>query len=391
MILTNKQEQGLKEAVTRYTIGDRYIVVSGYAGSGKSTLVSFIIDALKVPLDEVVYAAYTGKAAQVLVKKGNKNAITLHKLLYESYPMSDGSFMRVAKKNLNPYKVVVVDEVSMVPLEMIQLLAKYKVFLIFLGDPGQLPPIDKNTDNHLLDHPHVFLDEIMRQAQESEIIRLTMAIREGKPIQEYHGKEVQIFNKQDYDMSMLPWADQVICATNTKRAELNNKMREMAGKSGEPQNGDKVLCLRNYWDILDRGENPLVNGSIGYLINPYGTFIQYPYSLGGGMYKITHTDFESDSHELYSGLNLDTHMIETGEKCCSPQTVYKINQNKKWSKSLPLEFTYGYAITCHKSQGSSWPNVLVIEENFPFGREEHARWLYTACTRPEQKLVLIKK
>ena len=84
MILTNKQEQGLTEALTRYRNGDKYICIAGYAGSGKSTLVKFIIDALNVPESQIVFATYTGKAAQVLVKKGNKNAMTLHKLLYQS-------------------------------------------------------------------------------------------------------------------------------------------------------------------------------------------------------------------------------------------------------------------------------------------------------------------
>ena len=58
---------------------------------------------------------------------------------------------------------------------------------------------------------------------------------------------------------------------------------------------------------------------------------------------------------------------------------------------IPNQFTYGYAITCHKSQGSEWDNVLVIEEEFPFDKEEHRRWLYTACTRAAKKLVIIRK
>lgn len=391
MILTNKQITGLKETLIRYKNGDRYVVISGYAGSGKSTLVRFIIDTLNIPTPQVAYATYTGKAAQVLVKKGNKNAVTLHKLLYDSYPLPNGGFRRVPKPTLYPYQVIVIDEVSMVPLDMIKLLASYKVFLIFLGDPGQLPPIDKNTDNHLLDSPHVFLDEIMRQAQESEIIRLTMDIREGKPLQEFHGKEVQIFNNADYDSSMLTWADQAICATNAKRIALNNEMRDLLGRSGGPQDEDKVICLHNYWEAYSADGNPLVNGSIGHIKNPYNTFIQYPYNLGGGTYQMLHTDFISDSNELYTGLNLDTHMIMTGEKCCDAQTAYKINRSKKWQGTLPLEFTFGYAITCHKSQGSEWEKVLVIEEGFPFSREEHKRWLYTAATRASEKLVIIKK
>ena len=83
-------------------------------------------------------------------------------------------------------------------------------------------------------------------------------------------------------------------------------------------------------------------------------------------------------------------MIMTGEKCMDKTTAYKLTKNPRTSKLVPLEFTYGYAITGHKSQGSEWPKVLVLEESFPFSKEEHARWLYTCCTRAENKLVLLR-
>ena len=99
MILTNKQEQGLKIAVKRHKEGYKYTVISGYAGSGKTTLVRFIVEALNVDEDRVCYCAYTGKAAEVLRRKGNKNVCTLHKLLYESIPRPAGGFFRIPKKS----------------------------------------------------------------------------------------------------------------------------------------------------------------------------------------------------------------------------------------------------------------------------------------------------
>jgi hypothetical protein len=75
--------------------------------------------------------------------------------------------------------------------------------LFVCGDPGQLPPINKNEDNHLLDIPHIFLDEIMRQEEQSEIIKLTMDLREGKPLTYFKGKEVQILNKNELSTGML--------------------------------------------------------------------------------------------------------------------------------------------------------------------------------------------
>lgn len=155
--------------------------------------------------------AYTGKAAQVLASKGCPNATTAHKLLYWATLTAKGSYIFKPKPSseLGEYKVIVVDEVSMLPLEMWNLLLSHHIYVLACGDPGQLPPINPEDDNHVLDNPHVFLDEIMRQALDSEIIRLSMHIREGKPLITYKptGEQVQIYNKWDVCPAMLMWAD----------------------------------------------------------------------------------------------------------------------------------------------------------------------------------------
>lgn len=390
MELTKKQEQGLKIAVERYRNREKYTVIAGYAGSGKSTLVRFIIDALNIPEDEICYATFTGKAAQVLLKKGNKNVSTLHKLLYKSIPKKSGGFLRIPVEDV-PYSIVVVDEVSMVPKELMTLLSKYNVHIICLGDPFQLPPIDKETDNHILDSPHIFLDEIMRQAQESEIIRLTMDIRENKPIFPQHGNEVVVVNKALLTTGMFEWADQIICGTNNMRISINNQMRDLLGRQGAPKDGDKIICLRNYWDVFADNEDPLVNGTIGYLENSFESFVCIPMRFKQSCdIDVITGNFISDSNAKFSGIDMDKKMILTGEKSIDWKTAYEINKNPLTRGLIPLEFTYGYAITCHKSQGSEWDKVLVVEESFPFNKEEHARWLYTACTRASEKLVLVR-
>ena len=90
--LTQKQEEGLKLAVQRFKQGEKYTVISGYAGSGKSTLIKFIIEALNVEPEAVAYVAFTGKAANVLAQKGCPNAITAHKLLYYAKPTPSGVY-----------------------------------------------------------------------------------------------------------------------------------------------------------------------------------------------------------------------------------------------------------------------------------------------------------
>ena len=136
MELTEKQLQGLNLTLERFRNKQKYVVISGYAGTGKSTLVKFIIAALGEygidPDADVIYTSFTRKATQVLQKKGNKNVSTLHKLLYKWRPLSNGKFRRIPYTSLEPYKVVVVDEVSMVPKELMQLLFTHNVFIICL-------------------------------------------------------------------------------------------------------------------------------------------------------------------------------------------------------------------------------------------------------------------
>ena len=396
MELNEKQKNGLTLALQRYKNKEKYTVIAGYAGAGKSTLVRFIIEELKtygVKETDVCFACFTGKAAQVLLKKGNKNVITLHKLLYKSIPKESGGFVRIPNPSI-PYKIVVVDEVSMAPKTLMDLLFKHNVYVICLGDPFQLPPVDKKEDNHLLDAPHIFLDEIMRQAQESEIIQLSMAIRENRPIETFQGKEVQILNKEELNTGMLTWADQILVATNATRVSINAQMRKLLNFGEQPQDGDKIICLRNYWDCFSDNEEPLVNGTIGILKDSFLTKRYLPRIVkstnGLSHIDLIMGDFISDSGMYFHSLEMDKKMIDTGEFSLDWKTVYQLNRNPKTRDIPPLEFTYGYAITCHKAQGSEWDKVLVIEEKFPFDKIEHARWLYTAVTRSSEKLVLVR-
>ena len=393
MILTKRQEEGLKTAVARHRAGEKYTVIAGYAGTGKSTLVRYIIDALDVEENRVCYCAFTGKAAEVLKKKGNKNVATLHRLLYEHIPRPAGGFFRKPKPFID-YDVIVVDEVSMAPKSLMELLFKHQVYVICLGDPFQLPPIDKDEDNHLLDDPHIFLDEIMRQEEDSEIIQLTMKIRNQEPIDYFNGNEVKIIPYSDLNTGVLQWGDQILTATNAKRQTINNQMRALQGRTGEPVDGDKIICLRNYWDDSSLNGDALINGTIGILQNSFQTWREIPRFVQSDIRKfdvLVGDLVVPETNDVYQMTEMDRQMIITGEKCCNWRLSYKLGKLRpKYGEIVPKEFTYAYAITTHKSQGSEWPKVVVLEEKFPFDKTEHARWLYTACTRSSEKLVLVR-
>lgn len=392
MELTRKQEEGLKIAVERYRHNQPYTVIAGFAGVGKSTLINFIISALDLnPEDDVAYITFTGKASEVLREKGCPNAMTAHKLLYYSKQMPSGKFFYKPRTSLEKdYKVIVVDEISMLPKSMWDLLLTHGIYVLACGDPFQIPPIDKDQDNHVLDNPHIFLDEVMRQAKESDIICLSMDIREGKTITPFKGNDVQVFPKRELCDGMYFWADQILVSTNKSRHSINAYMRNEIGRISEPEIGDKIICLRNCWDTLsEKNNDPLINGSIAWIEDMHMENIDYLIEGKLITAPILKANIKTSS-DIFMDVGIDYTALTTGKKFFDPKQEYIIRKNKA-NPELPIEFNYGYAITGHRAQGSQWGKVLVLEESFPFEKVEHARWLYTTTTRAESKLTLTLK
>ena len=391
--LTQKQQEGLRIAVQRYNEGKPWTCISGYAGSGKSTLIKFIISALGVdPDEEVCYVAFTGKAATVLQQKGCPNAMTAHKLLYKAKPMPNGTYKFIPKLSLEDYKVIVVDEVSMLPRPMWEKLISHGIYVLATGDPGQLPPINPDDDNHVLDTPHVFLDEIMRQAQDSEIIRLSMWIREGKPLAQFpcKGEQVQIFTKDQVVDGMYGWADQILCATNNTRNTINNIVRAQKGFGPTPEAGDKIISLRNHWEFFSRtGDWALTNGSIGTISNYHKELRHCPPWISKDPVTYMFTNVDLDDGDEFISIPVDYLALTTGKAALDSRQAYQLAKYNKME--APYDFAYAYAITTHKAQGSEWGKVLVFEEGFPFDQEDHKRWLYTAVTRASDKVVIVRK
>ena len=384
--LTKKQQEGIEIAKKRYQMKEAYTCIAGYAGTGKSTLVKFLISELGIENRYIAYACFTGKAALVLQQKG-QDAVTLHKLLYKSYKKKDGTFAHIPKEELDfPYKLIVIDEVSMCPKHIWEQALKHDVHIIALGDPFQLPPIGE--DNGILANPHIFLDEVMRQALESDIIKLSMDIRAGKPLQLMNGNDVKVIDKSQVVSGMYTWADQIICGKNATRRMVNNQMRTLLGYGAEPQDGDKIICLKNYWDTSNECGDPLINGMIGTLVNPkIGTDQGV---LGRPMKADFLPEFADETAPFdfaMRDLDMDYKLMTQGNPTFARDAKPIFRNGKKLP--FPMEFDYGYCITCHKSQGSQFNKVLLFEE--VLNRETHARWLYTAITRAVEKIVIVKQ
>ena len=364
-------------------------------GTGKSTLVKYIIDALDLDPNDVCYSAYTGKACMVLKEKGNEPVFTLHKLIYKNMydPLTD-TYYRVPKEELE-HNFIIVDECSMVPENMFEDLMRYMgIYVIFLGDPAQIPPIG-TKDNFLLREPHVFLDEIMRQALDNEIIKFSMDVRLYNQLpNEYSGKNVRIIPKDQLNDGMLKWADQIICSTNATRVTFNNRMRKILGKSGAPQVGDKLICLTNNWDKFDSDGNPLVNGTIGEVIEIETILKSYPisftrkkvnYSRKIEVYKVKLSLGDNITIETY----IDTKAFHGLEPQLSNQERNKLKKSR-YKALVPDDFDYAYAITAWKAQGSQYNKILIYEEDYPQNEDMHKRVMYTAITRATDKEEIVR-
>ena len=247
----------------------------------------------------------------------------------------------------------------------------------------------------------------MRQAQDSEIIRLSMWVREGKSIKDFKtsNSEVMIISPKELTTGMYSWADQILCATNSKRNTINAQVRRLNNFGPEPQIGDKIISLQNHWEFFSSGNlrtqdsdsknsrvepAPLTNGSIGTIETLQQSHITLPLYIGNGTIPILYTTMYNEDGDHFAGIPVDYTALTTGTKLLTPQQEYKMKKSLG-CPNPPFEFAYAYGITTWKAQGSEWKKVLGFEESFPYEKETHQKFLYTMITRASEKLVLVKK
>lgn len=328
-------------------------MLSGYAGTGKSTLAA----QLNRELGNVHFCAYTGKAANVLREKGVDSASTLHGAIYKLHDEDENRepvFKLDYDSAIRSKGLVILDEYSMLPEEIIQDLEKLVEKVLYLGDPFQLPPVKGNCTLE----PDFTLTEVHRQALDSPILRAATDVREGRGLSFCNNNNEFIYKpRREVPKEEYMNAAQVIVGFNKTRRAWNQRFRDNLGFSGElPQKGEKLICLRN------NHEKGLFNGMI---------------DVCGGAKRIKHEKF-------FFSLNFGQFKSLEAWRC------YFQGQTKTPFNAKGIEhFDFAYTITAHKSQGSEWENVLVFNE--PIGRgEERLRWLYTAITRSSKRCVLVE-
>lgn len=395
MGLNKKQELALHLAIKWWNDSrereNRPFVISGNAGSGKTYSVRHIIEALDIPEHKVRYVAFTGMASSVLTRRGNP-ATTIHKLIYNPFMDEKTHTIKFVLKEeiTDDIELIILDEVSQVSQKLLDDLMSFQIPIIVLGDNFQLPAIGASSNN-LLDKPDVFLDEIMRQALDNPITYLATMIREGKKIQHgTMGDKVFIIPKSKLTSDSYVNVDQIIANKNATVDNVNRYVREdILGLDGVfPYVGEKLMCLKNNWDqfVYEDGiDQYLVNGLLGYVegLGDYDRKLE-SFTLD---FKPTYLE-----DEMFRGLNADgRYFIDNlrSDDSYHDDPKYKdmLFRRKTLAdtKGIKIDkFTFGYAITTYKSQGSEFNSVLYIDEYM--GRITRNSQ-YVATTRAVDKLI----
>jgi exodeoxyribonuclease-5 len=347
--------------------GKQVFRLFGYAGTGKTTLARELADNVR---GTVLFATFTGKASLVLRKKGCWGASTIHSLIYkvDVDDMSGAATFRLnPDSDLADAELLIVDEVSMVPEDLARDLLSFGKRILVLGDPAQLPPV--NGEGFFINAaPDVMLTEVHRQAQDNPIIRMSMQIREGGRLQPGQYGESLVIRRADANQErmreLVLGSDQLLCGLNRTRTSFNRRMRALKGLAGKPDwhptVGDRVICLRN------NREKSLFNGGLWEVKKVKDAF---------GRLDMTVTSLDEERAPA---------KIEVFEEFFNG-TESKLDWRERRQSD---EFTFGWAITCHKSQGSQWDSVIVFDESHAF-REARANWLYTAVTRAAERVTVI--
>jgi exodeoxyribonuclease-5 len=346
----------------------------GFAGTGKTTLARHFAEHVD---GDVLFAAFTGKAAQVLRSRGASNANTIHSLIYRPRGEEEVEDETTGKTSVTPMfsvnrqspvgnaALIVIDECSMVDEELGKDLLSFGTPVLVLGDPGQLPPIS-GGGYFTEEEPDILLTEIHRQARDNPIIGLAMQVRNGENLNYGDYGTTKIISKSDVNQELVLEADQVLVGTNKTRKRYNQRLRILKGfDQPYPISGDKLVCLRNdptkgllngsLWQVMTAAKETTKPG-INVLLRPEEDDMQ----RGSAKVRLLKAAFEESDVEI------------------------------PWSTKKRFDdFDFGYALTVHKAQGSQWNNVVLFDESWAF-RETSSRWLYTAITRAVETLTIVR-
>jgi len=448
--LTYKQDiffQQIAEFITN-TDNNEIFVLKGYAGTGKTTVISTIVNNLAEINKKYVLLAPTGRAAKVIANYSHKPAFTIHKKIYFPKKNSSGGVSFTLQQNKHKNTFFIVDEASMISDtnsesklyengSLLDDLISYiysgtNCKMILLGDTAQLPPVNLdispalNIDtlgmNYDKEVKHIELDEVMRQEENSGILFNATELREllkdnfvdsfqfnlkgfKDIIRLTDGYDIQDAINSAYNNYSIE--DTAFIVRSNKRAnQYNQQIRtKILDKESELSTGDYLMVVKNNYFWLKETDEAgfIANGDIVEVLELFN--IKELYGFKFANVKIRMVDYP-DQKPFETVLLLDTLTSE------SPSLTYEEsnrlyeevmkdyeNESTKYKKFQKvkendyfnaLQVKFSYAITCHKSQGGQWNTVFIEQPYLPDGiNTDYIRWLYTAITRAKDKLYLI--
>ncbi|WP_456462287.1 ATP-dependent DNA helicase [Lutibacter sp.] len=440
----------LLEKLSKFIFEDKkeaLFLIKGYAGTGKTTSISTVVNNLWRASKKAVLLAPTGRAAKVISGYANRQAFTIHKKIYHPRKNKSGGVDFVLQTNKHTNTIFIVDEASMIPdspsgtklfenNSLLDDLISYVYSgvhckLILIGDTAQLPPVKLNispaldihklTLNYQKDVTEIELNEVMRQHEDSGILinatQLRLILKNngfsnfqfqlGFPdiIRLVDGYEIEDAINTAYDN--IGVEDTTFIVRSNKRAnQYNQQIRsKIRGQENEISTGDYVMVVKNnYFWLKDSSEAGFIaNGDICEILEIFN--IKELYGFQFAEVKIRMIDYPNqkpfETVLLLDTINSESPSLSYNDSNRLYQEVAKdfAHEKSKYKQLLAikkskyfnaLQVKFSYAVTCHKSQGGQWKNVFIEQPYLPEGQNiDYLRWLYTAITRAQEKVFLI--
>ncbi len=446
---TNSQERLLKmlSEFIFNTKKEQLFLLKGYAGTGKTTTISTLINNLWQIKLKFVLLAPTGRATKVISNYAKKKAFTIHKKIYFPKKTSNGSMEFVLKTNKHTNTIFIVDEASMIPdasnstkifenRSLLEDLIQYvysgtNCKLILIGDTAQLPPVKLNL-SPALDaskltfeyHKDVFeieLDEVMRQHQDSGILTNATELREiinnyyngiAFQFQSHFPDIIRLIDGYDIENAINDCYNNfgieettIIVRSNKRANQYNQQIRsKINGEDNQIASGDYIMVVKNnyYWLHESNVADFIANGDICKITQING--FKDIYGFHFAEITVTMIDYPNqppfDTVILLDTLTQETPSLSYDDSNKLYQEVSKDYSNLPKYKQYvqvknnpffnALQIKFAYAVTCHKAQGGQWKNVIIEQPYLKDGMDlSYYRWLYTAITRAQEKLYLI--
>lgn len=445
---TNDQEKAL-EQISDFlfsNVADQIFLLTGYAGTGKSSLIGSLVMTMVQFRHKTILLAPTGRAAKVFSGYAAQQAYTIHKKIYRQKQFAEGTPHFSLAENLHKHTLFIVDEASMINNESVD----YSLFgtgrllddlieyvysgegcrMLLIGDSAQLPPVMQEKSpalekavlqSYSLQVVDTMLTEIVRQAEESGILHNATALRNALRFQQTEEYPKLLINGFA-DVKRITGAELideigdayrkggmeetiVISRSNKRVNAYNNGIRNrVLYRESELSSGDMLMITRNNYFWVNDFEHLdfLANGEFVEVMRIRGEEEMYGFRFCNVVLYHRDYDIEFEAKIILDGLHTEVpgltreqsdrlfaNVMEDYSGISQKRMRYKKVKENPYFNALQVK--YGYAITCHKAQGGEWKNVFL---DLGYVQKEHMgknfyRWLYTSITRASEQLRLV--